>query len=120
AYANGSPFGVQGGNIASFSCNHDEIRDCLSYRSTNNGIRLYGAGIRGPAILRNSISWGNALTDVFLKGGEVEKYGLTENTVTLGVLHSHNIKNSLVGTVNQYNPKPPADTITALYSPFGN
>lgn len=106
-------------NFINYASNHDEIRDCLAYRAHSYGIRLYGAGIRGPAVVRNCLSWGNGV-DIMIKGGEAGKYAFSENSITLGQLHSANLKHSIVGTRNQYNRTPGKDTIYGLFSPFGN
>jgi len=111
AYANYSRHTQEGGNICAFQSFHDEIRDCRAYLGQPNGIRLYGSGIRGPAVLKNSLVWGSSYADIFLKGGQVQKYGMAENCISLGILHSHNVRNCLIGTINQYNRKPAADTI---------
>ncbi|MDF1756283.1 MAG: chondroitinase-B domain-containing protein [Verrucomicrobiales bacterium] len=106
-------------NLIGYASNHDEIRDCIAYRAHSYGIRLYGAGIRGPALVKNCLSWGNGV-DIMIKGGEADKYAFSENSITLGNLHSANLKHSIVGTHNQYNRSPGEDTIYGLFSPFGN
>lgn len=120
AFANGSQFTQEGGNILVFASNHDEIRDCHSYLGTPNSLRHYGAGIRGPAVMKNNIAWGGSYTDIFIKGGEADKYGLTENCITLGITHSKNVKHSIIGSSNQYNPTPGKDVIYGLYSQWGD
>ena len=112
AYANYSKYTQEGGNICGFQSFNDEIRDCYAYLGQPNGIRIYGSGIRGPARMKNCLVWGTSYADIFLKGGQVQKYGMAENCITLGILHSHNVKNCLIGTINQYNRRPDKDTIT--------
>src|SRR5690606_10567773 len=119
-FANGSTFAPEGGNILGFTTNNDEIRDSYVYRGMPNGMRFYGAGIRGPGLMKNNIGWGNTYTDFFNKGGAVEKYVFTENSIAVGIMHAANIKNSIFGTINQYNRKPGIDNIAGLYSEFGN
>lgn len=112
-------YGNKNINIIGYASNHDEIRDCVAYRAEGYGMRLYGAGIRGPAVMRNNLSWGNG-TDMMIKGGAADKFALSENSITLGHLHSASLKNSIVGSLNQYNRNPGSDTIYGLFSPFGN
>lgn len=111
AFANYGRFGTEGGNICVFGSNHDTIRDVYAYIGDPNGIRHYGAGIRGPALLADSLVWGASYADVFLKGGPVSEFGMTRNTITLGILHSHNVEHSIIGTKNQYNRSPGEDNI---------
>ncbi|MBT3379079.1 MAG: hypothetical protein HN742_20490 [Lentisphaerae bacterium] len=110
-FANYTRHTVEGGNICVFQSCNDEIRDCYAYLGQPNGIRHYGAGVRGPALLKNTLVWGSSYADIFLKGGQIRKYGMTENCIALGILHSANIRNSIVGTINQYNRKPGRSTI---------
>lgn len=120
AIANGSRFAQEGGGIIGFSSNHDEIRDSYSCLGLPNSFRFYGAGIRGPAVMKNNIAWGGAYTDIFIKGGQADEYGLTEGCVTLGICHSANVKKTIIGATNQYNPKPGKDVIYGLYSQWGD
>lgn len=120
AFSNGSKFAPEAGNIIGFTSNHDEMRDCYAYLGYDNNLRFYGAGIRGPAVMKNNVAWGGTYTDIFIKGGEAPKYGMAENCITLGILHSHNLKNSIVGNINQYQREPGKDDVYGLYSPLGN
>ena len=120
AFSNGSKFAPEGGNILGFASNHDEIRDCYAYLGYPNNIRHYGLGIRGPAAIRNCIAWGGTYTDIFIKGGAADQYGLTEGCVTLGFCHSRNIRHSVVGNTNQYNRQPEEDVIQGLFAPWVN
>lgn len=106
AFANYSRYCGEGGNIMSFSSNNDTIRGVYAYLGSPNNIRHYGSGIRGPAILEDSLAWGASYADIFLKGGQVGTYGLTTGTIALGILHSANIEHSIIGTKNQYNDSP--------------
>lgn len=120
AFSNGSKFSEEGGNILGFASNHDEIRDCLAYLGYPNNLRHYGLGIRGPALIKNCIAWGGTYTDIFIKGGAADQYGRTEGCVTLGLCHSKNIKNSIVGNANQYNRQPQSDVIQGIFAPWVN
>jgi hypothetical protein len=111
AFANENRYASEAGNIIIFNANHCEIRDCYAYLGGNCAFRFYGAGIRGPALMLRNIAWGASYSDFFLKGGQVEQFGMTRQCVALGLLHSHNIEHSIVGTKNQYNQDPPDDTI---------
>lgn len=111
AFANGNTHTVEGGNICVYSSNHDTVQNCYFYLADGNGNRHYGAGIRGPAVTRNSIGWGNRSTDYFLKGGPIAEFGLVENSISLGLMHSHNVRHSIIGTRNQYNAEPSIDNI---------
>lgn len=115
AFANFSRFSSESGNIMTYQSNNDVMRDLYVYLGGPNGIRHYGAGVRGPAILQDSLAWGSSYADIFLKGGQIQEYGLTERTVTLGVLHSHNIRQSIIGTKNQYNQRPDSDVVNLYY-----
>ncbi len=117
AFANYSKYTQEGGNICSFQSFHDEIRDCYAYMGIPNGIRFYGAGVRGPALLKNCRVWGSSYADIFLKGGQASKYAVAENCISLGIFHSANVKNCLIGTINQYNRKPARDNI--VLGPMG-
>jgi hypothetical protein len=110
AFANESMHNVECGGIVVFASNDDVIEGCYTYGSRGNGIRHYGAGVRGPAITRDSIAWGNGV-DIFHKGGKIPQTGLADRCITLGALHSHNVRNSIIGTINQYNAEPAGDNV---------
>ncbi|HWL51934.1 MAG TPA: chondroitinase-B domain-containing protein [Chthoniobacteraceae bacterium] len=120
AFANGSKFAGEGGNILGFTSNHDEIRDSYAFLGEPNNLRLYGAGIRGPAVMRHNLAWGGSYTDIFIKGGQAPEYGLVENCVTLGLCHVHHVRNSIIGTANQYNRHPDESVVSGLYGLLGN
>lgn len=109
---NSAVFSGSGGNILIFTAKNDEIRRCLSYRSRDFGLRMYGAMSVGPSRILDSLGWGNS-ADMFIKGADVQKYGSAEGSVAVGAGHVFNLKNSLIGGSNIYRGKndTPKDTI---------
>lgn len=85
-FANYTRHSGEGGNILAFSANNDTIAHSYAYISDMQGVRLYG-NVTGPAIARHNLAWGNESADIFIKGGQAEKYGLVENSIALGDLH---------------------------------
>ncbi len=109
AFANVGAYDA-GGGIQGFSSDHDEIRDCLVYRTGDVGIGFYGMGIRGPSILRNNLAWGNGTADIRIKGGG-GLHGLAENCVTMANLDVKDVRYSIIGDDNIYNRDPGSDVI---------
>ena len=111
AFGNDSRYTGEGGNIITFGANHNIIRECIAYSSANHGFRHYGASVRGPAIIRDSIAWGNGHSDMFIKGGKAGEVGLVERSIALGAFHVKNVKRSLIGSENKYRDSYTRDNI---------
>jgi hypothetical protein len=123
AYGNYSRFSGSGGNICIFNSTNDVIRDCVSFGSATHGIRHYGS-LRGPAIMINNLSWGNAINDLHAKGGTKDGvshgFGFAERCVTLGSFHVLNVSHCIIGARNSYNNSPGLDNLLLNnhYSPL--
>lgn len=106
AYGNFSVHSAEGGNIIFFSPRRDTIRNCLSFKSGENGIRLYGSVLDlkedEGSLIDGCISWGSRYADIFVKGGGTAKYSHTRNSVARAIGHAANIQNVFIGTINQY------------------
>lgn len=109
AYANPGVMDA-GAGIKGHSADHDEIRDCYVYRCGDIGIGFYGQGIRGPAILRHNLAWGNGTADIRIKGGGREN-PLAKHSIALGNLDVYNVTNCLIGVDNIYNRDPGPDSV---------
>ena len=110
AYANYSRHSGSGGNIIVFNSNDDLIRDCISFGSATHGIRHYG-NLRGPAVMRHIVSWGNTINDIHIKGKNAAEFGLAEHCVTLGAMHVSHVNHNILGCENRYNSDPGPDNI---------
>ena len=114
AYGNYSRFSGSGGNIIVFNSTNDVIRDCISFGSATHGMRHYGS-LRGPAIMINNLSYGNAINDIHAKGGMKDGishgFGYAERCVTLGQFHVLNVSHSIIGSRNSYNNNPGPDNL---------
>jgi len=123
AYGNYSRFSGSGGNIIVFNSTNDVIRDCISFGSATHGMRHYGS-LRGPAIMINNLSYGNAINDIHAKGGTKDGvshgFGFAERCVTLGSFHVLNVTHCLIGSRNSYNNNPGPDNLLLNnhYSPL--
>ncbi len=112
-YGNYSSWG--GGNIIVYHSNDDLIRNCVSFGSTGYGIRHYGA-LRGPAVLRENLEWGDTLGMDTKGGGDVDGVahglGLAERCVALGDLfHVAHVSHNLTAQENRYNSNPGLDNV---------
>lgn len=118
-YANSNLFGTEVAGIFRLFGNNDVIRNCRAFNSQNAGIRYYlgvrnpETELRGPFILRDNLSWGNASGDFWIKTGESAKYGYAERCISGGAFHVGNITNCLMGGGNAYrrNLGMPADSM---------
>ena len=106
SYGNGSPNNSEGGNVSVIGANNDTIRNCIGYRSSGTGVRIYGTAT-GTNAIESSLGWGNQGPDLGLKGGGLElneptRSGWVRNSIALSGLAGANLDHSLVGkkTVN--------------------
>ncbi|NLF94905.1 MAG: DUF1565 domain-containing protein, partial [Oligosphaeraceae bacterium] len=104
AMGNGSHFCGSGGNIICFGpAKNSVIRNCLTYKSSQNGIRFYG-GLAENCLIENCISWDQVKGDIWIKPAGINSR--TRNNVCLGGLHSK-LPETDVCRYNGYNPNDP-------------
>lgn len=124
AYGNFSRHAQVGGNIFGIAPNNDEIRNCIAYRSQSNGLRFHSGG-RGRGVIRNSLSWGNGHSDIWIKCGdkrvpddefESSGQGFAEYNVAIGDCSVSNLRYSFFGGRNSYRRSgDPMGSDTILY-----
>ncbi len=100
-----------GGNILAYSPNGDIVRNCYSFRTRLNGIRLYGGGRDGNHHIGN-LAWGSGWSDINTKGTA----GRVENTIAVSAGNVLDTRNSLIGGVNSkhFAMDTPLDTIRLM------
>lgn len=99
-----------GAGIKGHSADDDEIRDSYVYLCGDIGIGFYGQGIRGPAVLRGNLAWGNGTADLRIKGAGHEGH-LAEKSIAFGNLDVRQLDHCLLWGDNIYNREPGLDTI---------
>jgi len=119
AYGNYGRFGGSGANICIFHSTNDVISDCVTFGG-GRGIRHYGS-IRGPAIMRNNLSFGMGVNDI--KGGTKDGishgFGYAERCVSFWDFNVANMTHCIIGARNKYSSQV-ADSLELNnhFSPF--
>lgn len=100
-----------GGNILAYSPNRDVVRNCYSFRTRLNGIRLYGGGKEGNHHIGN-LAWGSGWSDINTKGTK----GRVERTIAVDAGNVLDTYHSLIGGVNSkhFAMETPRDTIRLM------
>lgn len=101
AYGNGSQFNIEGGNIAIYFPNADEIADCTGYVGFPNGIRLYQLAGEFSRIT-------NCFSRATHVGIQNKGKGAAERTrvvrsISLTTMHADQVENDIIGTSNYYH-----------------
>ena len=113
-------YGNTFGGIVRYGANNDVLRDCHTYRNVREGNEHFGvmhyAGMTGPLLLKNNISWGHSFNFSVKPGNQQERL---ENCVGLGFVRipTDKMSHNLIGDGNEYDrgsTNAPADTILLL------
>ncbi|HWL52535.1 MAG TPA: hypothetical protein VNQ90_08875 [Chthoniobacteraceae bacterium] len=115
AYANGSKFAMEGGDIATYFPNGDVIERCTSYLGFPHGIRLYQA-VGEFSWIRDCFSRANTGQGMQTKGKRAFEQTRVERSITLTKLSAFQLKNSIIGDSNYYHQvKNVTTTLDNLY-----
>ncbi len=109
-------YGNMSVNIVFYNSSDDMISDCVSFGSPGHGLRHYG-GLRGPAVARNNLLWGNNV-GMDIKGGGIvdgiqHGHGVGERNISLGgrINSVAHVSHNMFSRENRYNPDPGIDNI---------
>ncbi len=102
--------------IQRFVSDHDLVRSSYAYRSAGEGIAHYAA-IKGPFVIRNSLSWGHRSKDFSIKSGKDDAHvlGLVDHGVCLGNARN-SVRHSLLFGPNEHDRQmlAPPDSILLM------
>jgi len=111
-------YGNSFGGIVRYGANNDVIRNCHTYLNVTEGKEHFGimhyAGMTGPLLLQDNISWGQSFDYSVKAGNQQEKL---ERNVGLGFIRiaTEKMSHDLFGGGNEYgrggDSTAPADTI---------
>ena len=112
-------YGNTFGGIVRYGANNDVIRNCHTYRNVREGNEHFGimhyAGMTGPLLIKNNISWGHNFNYSVKPGDQQERL---ENCVGLGFIRiaTNKMSHNLIGGGNEYDrgSNAPADNILFL------
>lgn len=113
-------YGNTFGGIVRYGANNDVIRNCHTYRNVREGNEHFGimhyAGMTGPLLMKNNISWGHNFNYSVKSGNQQERL---ENCVGLGYVRiaTNKMFHNLIGGGNEYDrgsTNAPADTVLFL------